>query len=69
VDAGPTFSIFAQHGEADPLVPIERTRESVERLKALGVSVELRTYPGVSHAVTPVMHREVLARIAHALGG
>ena len=42
--------IWAFHGEADPVVPLDETTRLVEALKRRGSSnVKLTTYPGVQH--------------------
>lgn len=37
--------IFASHGDADPVVPLEMGRQSVRVLEDLGYSVDWRSYP------------------------
>jgi predicted peptidase len=37
------------HGEADPVVPVQRSLEMVEALKKVKADVKLTTYPGVGH--------------------
>jgi pimeloyl-ACP methyl ester carboxylesterase len=37
------------HGDADPVVKIEGTRQLAARMKQEGVAVELQEYPGVAH--------------------
>ena len=37
--------MLVQHGSSDPLVAVERGRESLDRLAALGISVDYREYP------------------------
>ncbi len=41
--------IWAWHGEADPVVPVESTRKMVEGLRALGGDVRYTELPGVTH--------------------
>jgi phospholipase/carboxylesterase len=43
--------IFAFHGDADDRVPIERARETAEKMRALGFAFDLTEYPGMSHVV------------------
>ncbi len=45
-DVGP---IWAFHGDADYIVPIERSREMVEAVQAAGGDAKLTTYSGVGH--------------------
>src|SRR5207244_10261474 len=37
------------HGDADPRVPVERSREMIEALKAAGGHPKYTEYPGVAH--------------------
>lgn len=48
--------IRSMHGTMDERVPIGPTRESVERLRALGLDVELREMEGVPHTMSPEMN-------------
>jgi len=64
------------HGEADTVVWVSHAREMAESLKAAGVPVTLKTYPGRGHrdtvaALTPVAPRKlpVLAEIQGFVGG
>jgi predicted peptidase len=41
--------IWVFHGEEDPAVPIKRSEEMVDALKALGADVKFTRYPGVGH--------------------
>jgi predicted peptidase len=43
------LSIWAFHGDADPLVPIARTRDMIAALKEAGGQPKLTEYKGVSH--------------------
>lgn len=51
--------IIAMHGEADPRVPIGKSRSAVAALQALGYSAELEPFPGVGHAVPYAMRHEL----------
>ncbi len=58
--------IYAQHGKNDKTVPTEYGRETVRRLRALGLFVDYRELPHVGHIVTPDMEadtRRALTRI------
>jgi len=44
-----SLPIWAFHGEADAVVPVKRTQDMVEAVKAAGGDVKLTTYPGVGH--------------------
>lgn len=41
--------IWCFHGEVDPVVPVERSREMVEAVRAAGGHVSYTEYPGVAH--------------------
>lgn len=41
--------IWAFHGEADPVVPVNRTIEMVDAVNASGGSARMTIYPGVGH--------------------
>ncbi len=41
--------LWAFHGNADPIVPVERSREMVQAIRAAGGSVALTEYAGVAH--------------------
>lgn len=41
--------VWAFHGEEDPVVPVKRTIEMVEAVKAIGGTVRMTIYPGVGH--------------------
>lgn len=45
--AGTPFWIF--HGDADTIVPVERSRQMHEALRAAGAEVKYTEYPGVGH--------------------
>lgn len=47
-------NVWAFHGDADPVVPVVRTRAMVDALRRVGGKVLYREYPGVGHdAWTP----------------
>jgi len=41
--------LWCFHGEKDPAVPVTRSREMIDALKAIGASVKYTEYPGVQH--------------------
>jgi predicted peptidase len=41
--------VWAFHGEADPVIPVEGSRRMVEAFRKRGVEARLTTYPGVGH--------------------
>ena len=46
------LQIFASHGSADQVVPVEWARKAAPILKELGVQIEYKEYP-VGHGVAP----------------
>jgi phospholipase/carboxylesterase len=58
--------IVALHGDADPAVGFQPTRDAVEHLRGLGLSATLHAYPGVEHAITPDMRRDLHALLREA---
>lgn len=59
-------AITAFHGTADERVPFARARETVERLKAVGLDATLVEHPGVGHAIPPALRSQLLQAIAGA---
>ena len=46
------LKIFASHGSVDQVVPVEWARNSIPKLKALGIAIVYKEYP-VGHGVAP----------------
>lgn len=46
------LKIFSSHGTVDQVVPVDWARNSIPKLKALGIAVVYKEYP-VGHGVTP----------------
>lgn len=63
----PKPKIVALHGDADGRVPFALGRASADRLGALGLQVELKTYPGVAHTLSADMRRDMLAALTDAI--
>ncbi|MBW2454872.1 MAG: alpha/beta fold hydrolase [Deltaproteobacteria bacterium] len=61
--------IVALHGDADPLLTIQPTRDAVRQLRQAGFAVELHEYPGVRHTVSPAMRRQLYRQLAPLLVG
>ncbi len=61
--------IVALHGDADPLLTIQPTRDAVRQLREAGFSVALHEYPGVGHSVSPAMRRQLYRQLATLLVG
>jgi phospholipase/carboxylesterase len=58
--------VVAFHGTRDPIIPIEAGRESIEEMRALGVSVELREHDAV-HWIDGALQRDLQALIGEAI--
>lgn len=52
-------SLLALHGTADNAVLYPPTLAAVEHLKQLGFDATLKSYPGVRHAITAEIHRDL----------
>ena len=68
-DAGRFPPIIALHGEQDSVIRLADTRRSVAALKKRGLSVELKTYPGVQHTPSFEMGFELFQQLREACGG
>jgi phospholipase/carboxylesterase len=65
---GRTFPyIFAQHGGADDVVATTKGRETVKALRARGLAVDYREFPGVGHVVSPAMSDEIRRAVRRIL--
>jgi phospholipase/carboxylesterase len=62
-----TPPIIAFHGDADVAVRYEPTKLCVEQLQGLGYDVELRTYVGVGHMISSVIHLDLMAFLRERL--
>ncbi|KAK3898416.1 Alpha/Beta hydrolase protein [Staphylotrichum tortipilum] len=60
--------IFLGHGTEDDKVPIVRGREAAECLRATGVDVEWKEYPGLGHWYSPDMLTDITAFLQRRLG-
>lgn len=67
----PTFrplpKILALHGEADPLIPLQQAKWTVEALRSNGFPVELRSWPGVRHALPPEIRSALMSAVVKAV--
>lgn len=59
--------ILAFHGDADVAVRYEPTKLCVEQLRGLGYPVELRTYVGVGHMISPEIHADFMQSLRDRL--
>lgn len=51
--------IVALHGTTDSRIAYDADRLTVERFRSVGYTVDFKTYEGVGHTITPVMHRDL----------
>jgi phospholipase/carboxylesterase len=63
----PMPRVFALHGDADGRVPFAHGQKTVEALRGLGLRVELKSYSGIEHSVSPEMRRDWLAALEAAV--
>lgn len=67
----PTFrplpKILALHGEADPLIRLQQAKWTIEALRSNGFPVELRSWPGVRHALPPEVRAELMTAVVRAV--
>ncbi|MFW6087140.1 MAG: alpha/beta hydrolase [Myxococcota bacterium] len=59
--------IYAVHGEADRVIPVDLDREGVDALQRLGLDVRFETYEGVGHHMTAAMDEQVQTWLARML--
>lgn len=60
-------SIVALHGTADGIVALPDDEGSIPGLTRAGYAVELRTFPGIEHTVSPQMRAELAERIRNVV--
>jgi predicted peptidase len=51
-----SLPIWAFHGEADDLIPLNEAQRTIEALQAMGGNVKLTIFPGVGHNLTPLVY-------------
>ncbi len=61
-----SLPLLVQHGTSDPLVTIDRGRDSRERLQALGLAVDYREYP-MQHEIGRASMHDLSAWLADLL--
>ncbi len=61
-------TLLAFHGEADPLLPVDNVQAGVASLAQQGWPVRLRTYPGLTHQVSPALLGDLARGLEHHLG-
>jgi phospholipase/carboxylesterase len=67
-DVARTPPIVAFHGTADEVIPIHVDRETIERLRGLGLRVELREHDA-PHWIVDAMRTDLQAQLARAITG
>jgi phospholipase/carboxylesterase len=65
--ARPLPKVLALAGEDDRVIPPDPVRWSVEALRVNGYEVELKLYPGVAHAISPPMRKDLVASLEAAV--
>lgn len=60
-------SVTAFHGDADARVSLSDDRATNDAFRAVGFRADLRTYPGVGHAVPPQVARDVRAKLVELM--
>jgi phospholipase/carboxylesterase len=55
-----TLPVLVQHGATDPMIDVEKARESRAALTRLGVQLTYREYEGMGHEVRPESMRDLL---------
>lgn len=64
-----TSHVRVLQGEADAIIDVQQTSARVEALKAQGIPIDLRTYPGLGHDVSPALIEDWRAFLRQALSG
>ena len=59
--------IIAFHGEADPVIPVATTTLAVDALRRAGATVELHTYSGIGHHISPQMRNDYFTALRAAV--
>jgi phospholipase/carboxylesterase len=59
--------VFAFHGTADDRVMYADGAASVERLKKAGRAAKLTSYPGLGHAISPALRRDLFRALGEAV--
>ena len=64
----PLPKVLALHGETDPLIPLQWASWSVEALRSNGYDITLKSWPRVSHALSPEMRATLVSAVVSAIG-
>ena len=54
------FPVLVQHGTSDPMIPVERGRETRQRLTGMGVDLSYREYE-MQHELRPESLRDLVS--------
>jgi phospholipase/carboxylesterase len=65
---GKAAPLLAFHGTEDKLLELRWGREAVNAFKERGNDAAIREYPGIPHAISPEMHRDLWDAIVKTLG-
>jgi phospholipase/carboxylesterase len=65
-DAVQALPTLIQHGRQDPMIAVDRARDSVERLRQLKLPLTFREYE-MAHEITPGSMRELSAWLEEKL--
>lgn len=63
----PLPKVLALHGENDHLISLESARWTVEALRSNGYDTELRSWPGVGHALVPPVRALLVSSVVRAV--
>ena len=63
----PRPPVLAFHGSQDPVFPVQRVRDTMTRLRQLGLEATLREYP-VAHETAPDEERDIRTAVARLAG-
>ncbi|MCP3138080.1 alpha/beta hydrolase [Pyxidicoccus xibeiensis] len=64
-----TSHVRVLHGEADAIIDARQTSARVEALKAQGLPIDMMSYPGLGHDVSPALIEDWRAFLRQALSG
>ena len=64
VTGGAIAPIFAFHGEADEVIPVDFAAGAITTLRPKARQAELARYPGIGHTISRTMRRDIFERLA-----
>ena len=62
-----TGQVLVLQGEVDPIISAQQTHARVEALKAMGVPIDVKRYPGLDHDMSPQLLEDWRAFLRQAL--